>query len=120
MGRWSLWPWPFFDDRHKVLAGRLASWTSPVQDEVPESGMAASCRSIARSLGEAGLLETVVPRDEANIDVRSLCIAREAIAYHSALADSVIAMQGIGTGALWLHGTARQKARYLDRVRRGE
>jgi acyl-CoA dehydrogenase len=120
MGNWSLWPWPFFEERHKALAAIAASWISPVQGEVEEAGLAQACRKIARSLADAGLLDIVVPRDGATIDVRSLCIAREAIAYQSVLADSVIAMQGIGTGALWLHGTARQKARYLPAARTGK
>ena len=120
MERWKLWPWPFFEDRHRSLATSVAAWESPVQGEVEEAQLSSACRTIARSLAKAGFLDVVVPREGETIDVRALCIAREAIAYESVLADNVIAMQGIGTGALWLHGTARQKARYLDRVRSGE
>jgi acyl-CoA dehydrogenase len=39
------------------------------------------------------------------IDVRSLTIIRESLGYHHILADSVFAMQGIGTGAIWMHGS---------------
>lgn len=120
MNRWSLWPWPFFDERHHALAARIAAWECPVGHEVEEADMADACRAIAKSLGEGGFFDAVVPHEGEAIDVRSVCLAREAISYQSVLADNVIAMQGIGTGALWMHGTAEQKAEYLDPVRRGE
>ncbi|TKT74500.1 acyl-CoA dehydrogenase family protein [Aquamicrobium sp. LC103] len=124
MSEWHLWPWPFFEAAHIELAERAAAWKSPVDHEVSEAEFPTACREIARSLGDAGLLAPAVPSRDAegrwNIDVRSLCIVREAVAYESALADAVLAMQGIGTGAIWMHGSEEHKARYLDRVRRGE
>jgi acyl-CoA dehydrogenase len=120
MSSWSLWPWPFFEDRHRDLAARIGSWSCPVEGEVEEADLGEACRTIARSLGAGGFLDCVVPREGEQVDVRSVCVAREAISYTSVLADNVIAMQGIGTGALWLHGTPSQKAAYLDPVRRGE
>ena len=54
-------------------------------------------------------------------DVRSLAIARETLAYHSALADFAFAMQGLGSGAIWLFGTVEQKrAVAAARSRAGE
>lgn len=124
MSGWSLWQWPFFEQRHLELAERAAAWKSPVAHEVSEAEFPTACREIARSLGDAGLLDPVVPQKDAEgrwgIDVRSVCVVREAVAYESALADAVLAMQGIGTGAIWMHGTEEHKARYLDRARRGE
>jgi acyl-CoA dehydrogenase len=120
MNNWSLWPWPFFEDRHRALAERIGAWRCPVDGEVEEAGLGEACRAIARSLGEGGFLDMVVPQEGDTVDVRAVCVAREAISYQSVLADNVIAMQGIGTGALWLHGTPEQKAQYLDPVRRGE
>lgn len=120
MNKWSLWPWPFFEERHRSLAERVGAWRCPVDHEVDEAEMGLACRAIARSLGESGFFDMVVPREGETVDVRAVCVAREAISYQSVLADNVIAMQGIGTGALWLHGTPEQKAQYLDPVRRGE
>ncbi|MER2533784.1 MAG: acyl-CoA dehydrogenase family protein [Rhizobiaceae bacterium] len=120
MNRWSLWPWPFFEDRHRSLAERIGAWRCPVDHEVEEGELGTACRAIARSLGESGFFDMVVPGEGETVDVRAVCVAREAISYQSVLADNVVAMQGIGTGALWLHGTPEQKARYLDPVRRGE
>jgi acyl-CoA dehydrogenase len=120
MNRWSLWPWPFFEERHRQLAERIGGWQCPIGHEVEEADLGEACRAIAKSLGQGGFFDPVVPLDGEAVDVRSVCVAREAISYQSVLADNVIAMQGIGTGALWMHGTPEQKAAYLDPVRKGE
>jgi acyl-CoA dehydrogenase len=52
--------------------------------------------------------------------VRSLAIARETLAYHSALADFAFAMQGLGSGAISLFGTVEQKRQWLPNVASGE
>jgi acyl-CoA dehydrogenase len=117
---WSLWPWPFFEPHHRELAALAAAWRSPLgDDEVDDKAMPEACRAIAASLGEAGLLEIVVPQPGSRIDVRAVCIAREALAYRSVLADTVIAMQGIGTAAILHNGTNFQKAHYLSAAREG-
>ncbi len=41
----------------------------------------------------------------ADLDVRTLCLARERLAHRSALADFAFAMQGLGAGPLALFGT---------------
>lgn len=124
MKTWDLWPWPFFESRHQEVARRAAEWEPPIEGEVPEAEFPRACREIAASLAEAKLLDLVVPSlgtdGSYRIDLRSACIAREAVSYKSVLADAVLAMQGIGTGALWLHGTAEQKTRYLDPARQGK
>ena len=40
------------------------------------------------------------------LDVRTLCLARETLAYHDALADFAFAMQGLGSGPITLFGDA--------------
>jgi acyl-CoA dehydrogenase len=52
--------------------------------------------------------------------VRSLCIMRETLARHDGLADFAFAMQGLGTGAISLFGTAAQKRAWLPRTRAGK
>jgi acyl-CoA dehydrogenase len=54
------------------------------------------------------------------LDVRSLCVSRETLAYRSALADFAFAMQGLGAGPISLFGTDDQKAAYLPGVAAGE
>ena len=53
-------------------------------------------------------------------DVRTLCLARETLAYQDGLADFAFAMQGLGTGPITLFGSEELKARYLPPVARGE
>ena len=84
----------------------------------------AECRALVRALGEAGWLAhaiggTAYGGVTDRIDTRAICLIRETLARHSALADFVFAMQGLGSGAISLFGSDAQKARYLPRVARG-
>ena len=83
-----------------------------------------SCRRLVRAMGEAGWLRAAVPAAYGGLyptfDVRTLCLAREILAYHDGLADFAFAMQGLGTGSITLAGSDALKARYLPRVARGE
>ncbi|MGY8863907.1 MAG: acyl-CoA dehydrogenase family protein, partial [Pseudomonadales bacterium] len=51
--------------------------------------------------------------------MRSLCLIRETLARHDALADFAFAMQGLGTGAISLFGTKDQQ-QWLYKTRAGE
>jgi acyl-CoA dehydrogenase len=116
---WSLWPWPFFEERHHALAARVDEW-SRARPHQGATSMTDECRAMVRSMGEAGLLDHVVPRLDEPFDVRSVCLIREGLTFHHALADAVFAMQGIGTLAIRRFGSAELKARYLEPCRRGD
>jgi acyl-CoA dehydrogenase len=77
-----------------------------------------------RRLGEGGWLKAVVPQAYGGLspafDVRTLCLARETLAYHDGLADFAFAMQGLGTGPITLFGSEPMKEKYLPPVARGE
>jgi len=55
----------------------------------------------------------------ATLDVRSLCLIREHLAYRSALADFTFALQGLGSGPLSLFGSHELKREFLPRVADG-
>ena len=112
--------WPFFDDRHRTLAERLRMFgRGTVEPKAADhDDPDALTKMFARALAAAGFLDIAVP-DEKH-DVRSLCLAREHLAYHSGLADFAFAMQGLGTGPILLFGSDAQKSAYLPRVRTGE
>lgn len=116
---WSLWPWPFFDDRHQELASQVNAW-SLGQPSHPDQSMDQTCREMVRSMGRAGLLQHVVPEIGDAFDVRSVCLIREGLTYHHALADAVFAMQGIGTLALRRYGSPELQEEYLAPCRSGE
>jgi acyl-CoA dehydrogenase len=75
-------------------------------------------------LGKAGWLSAVVPARYGglgdSLDVRTLCLSREALAYWNGLADFSFAMQGLGSGPITIAGSDALKARYLPRVAKGE
>jgi len=84
---------PFFEQRHRAFA--------PPLPDVPELPLDDRCRALVRELAAGGWLEHAV----GELDVRTLCLARERLAYHDALADFAFAMQGLGTGPITLFGS---------------
>jgi len=117
--------WPFFDDRHRALARELDAWAAVHVRRAHGDDVDADCRALVRALGAAGWLRHAVAGREHGgagdaIDTRSICLVRETLARHSGLADFAFAMQGLGSGAISLHGSPAQKARWLPQVARGE
>lgn len=107
--------WPFFEDRHRDLAGALDDWAGRELGAVDHADTDAACRDLVARLGAGGWLKH--SGGEA-IDLRSLCLIRETLARHDGLADFAFAMQGLGMGAVSLFGTPEQR-RWLERTRAG-
>ncbi|MCC2653575.1 MAG: acyl-CoA dehydrogenase [Microvirga sp.] len=117
--------WPFFEARHRQFAEGLRDWAArEVHSLVDHSDVDASCRNLVHRLGEGGWLKAVVPQAYGGLsltfDVRTLCLARETLAYQDGLADFAFAMQGLGTGPITLFGSEALKEKYLPPVARGE
>ncbi|WP_305988487.1 acyl-CoA dehydrogenase family protein [Roseibium sp. MMSF_3544] len=111
--------WPFFDDRHRVLAGELENWSNTHLAHLDHGDTDGLCKQLVTDLGDAGFLKhTGSP--EGTLDVRSLCLIRETLARHDGLADFAFAMQGLGTGAISLFGTDAQKEEWLPLTRSGK
>lgn len=116
--------WPFLDDAHRALAHSIRAAAPILARAASDEDVDVATRSAVRALGAGGWLRHVVPaayggvRDR--LDVRSLCIIRESLAYASGLADFAFAMQGLGTGAITEYGSDAQRRHYLPRVMRGE
>jgi acyl-CoA dehydrogenase len=116
--------WPFFDDGHRSFAPELDAWAQrEVHALVDHADVDRSCRNLVRALGAAGWLKAVVPAAYGGLsdglDVRTLCLARETLAWHDSLADFAFAMQGLGSGSISLFGSDAVKAKYLPPVREG-
>jgi acyl-CoA dehydrogenase len=114
--------WPFFDDSHRGFAERLSQWADATLPGLPhgDDDVDAACRARVAALGKAGFLKAAVPSDEQpRLDVRTLCLAREILAFRDGLADFAFAMQGLGTGSIALYGSDELKRRYLPPVREG-
>jgi acyl-CoA dehydrogenase len=120
---------PFFDNAHRDHAARLSAWAAETlhalpHDTVTTAGLDAACRARVAALGEAGFLKACVPAAYGGLaeglDVRTLCLSREILAFHDGLADFGFAMQGLGTGSITLHGSEEAKRRYLPPVAAGQ
>ena len=113
--------WPFFDATQRAFARGLAAWAHDnVERQLVPGNVDESCRRLVRALGQEGWLRAVVPRTSGGLhdvlDVRTLCLAREILAWHDGLADFAFGMQGLGSGAISLFGSDELKARYLPPV----
>lgn len=117
--------WPFFTDAHRKFAADLHSWSAiEIASGNEQAEVDAACRKLAQLLGDAGWLRYAVPKAyggiSAHLDVRSLCLIREALSYHSGLADFVFALQGLGAGPITLFGSEAMKKKYLPDVAKGK
>ncbi|MDB5924263.1 MAG: acyl-CoA dehydrogenase [Betaproteobacteria bacterium] len=114
--------WPFFETHHRDLSGRLTAWAldNKALRESGENDVERTTRSLAASLGTAGWLRYLVPADLGGalpaIDVRSLCLIRETLAFHSGIADCAFAIQGLGSAPVTLFGTDNLRKKYLPGV----
>ena len=112
--------WPFFEARHRALAGKLDAWAAANLAEIDHDDTDAACRRLVERLGEAGWLALTAPDEDGSpLDVRSLALARETLARHDGLADFSFAMQGLGAGPISLFGSSEQRAAWLPRTRAG-
>jgi acyl-CoA dehydrogenase len=113
--------WPFFEKRHRAVAAEAEEWAAEHAESLAdENDPDGSCRSLAASMGWAGLLRHAVPEPGHKLDVRAICLIREILARHAGLADFAFVMQGLGTGAITLFGTDAQRRAILPGVRSGE
>ena len=117
--------WPFFADSHRALAVELDGFVAGGGlGDIDHADADAACKKLVAALGAAGILRHCVPAAfggaSEEIDSRSLCLIRETLAYADGLADFAFAMQGLGTGAISLSGSAELKQAILPKIARGE
>jgi acyl-CoA dehydrogenase len=91
---------PFFNPEHHNLVQSVTQFVA--QEIEPRAADEEDVEDLARDfvqlLAQAGILKYAVA--ESQLDVRSLCLIREALAYSSSLADLAFVMQGLGTYAI--------------------
>lgn len=119
--------WPFFEEEHRKLLDEVATLIRRNADVFGDRARQRPderCRRFVRIFGK-GLLRHAVPAPFAGhkkeeLDVRSICLIRESLAYHSGLADFAFAMQGLGSGPISLFGSDALKKKYVPKVAAGE
>jgi len=111
---------PVFDEAHRAIVERLQRFARDVVE--PRAGEAdtgepvAAGRAFVRDAAAHGILPLFVAGGGAGgrkPDLRTLCLARDAIAGASGFADSVFAVHGLGTFPIALAGDASLRSRYL-------
>lgn len=79
---------------------------------------------LARAVAKLGFYPHLVPHAfggaRTTVEVMSICVLREELAYQNAAADSLFAVQGLGSHPLVLAGSAAQREALLPKVARGE
>ena len=91
---------PFFTPEHRNLAQNVAQFVAAeIEPRVAaEEDVESATRNFVSLLAQAGILKYAVA--ETKLDIRSLCLIREALSYSSSLADLAFVMQGLGTYAI--------------------
>ncbi len=112
--------WPFFGAEHRELAAALDAWAAEHVRDGEYANLDAACRGLVADLGHDGWLRYAVPAAHGGafeqVDSRAVCLVRETLARHNALADFAFAMQGLGSAPIVLAGSPELQRRYLPRV----
>ncbi len=110
----------FFDASHRALTASLSAKIPSGLDDGPAS-------LVARRLGGMGLYAYLVPEVHGGakvgkpthstyVDVRSLVLIREALGQLAPMADSIFAVQGLGSYPIAVAGSDVQCAKYLPDI----
>jgi len=93
---------PFFTPEHRTVAADIQSFVAQeIEPRAAEERDAdAQLLDFVAALAQAGVLRYAVASPGTKLDVRALCLIREALSYSSALADLAFVMQGLGTYAI--------------------
>ena len=116
---------PFFDQDHLALGTQVHAWAEGnwVSLNEPASDLEAEARRLVKRLGKEGFLAYVIAKkfggQRKRVQARDLCIIREALARACALADTMFAMQALGSYPITLYGTEKQQKRYLPPIAAG-
>ncbi len=115
----------FFTPEHKELRQKVRRLADQeIEPWVTEEGdVEALAREAVAMLAREGLTSIMVPAPYGGrydpMQAMPICIVREELTRVSSLADSMFAMQGLGSYPITLAGTPEIKARFLPPVGRG-
>jgi acyl-CoA dehydrogenase len=116
---------PFLDQDHSSLRARVRQWAEMnlFSHGGEEQQVDEDARRLVRQLGNEGFLSYVLPKKfggvRGKIQARDLCVIREELARGWALADTMFAVQALGSYPIALFGTEEQKQHYLPPFARG-
>jgi acyl-CoA dehydrogenase len=112
---------PFLEPRHLALAEDARARYAAMEAKLEDEGQDQALFDRVRALGD---FRHLVPRtfggEPETVDVRAICVLREELAYRNAAADSLFAVQGLGSHPVLLGGNAEQQQALLPKVATGE
>ena len=116
---------PFFDQDHVVLQARVRAWVeSNLLAGHDSDDLESRARLLVQQFGAVEFLKHTVARQfggaREKVAARDVCILREELARGDALADTMVALQGLGSYPITLAGSESQKLAYLPKVASGE
>ena len=103
----------FFLPAHVAFADHIRGGAAAIATSEAAADEPARDRAAVAALASCGLLELVSP-PTGNIPSLLLCLARELCGYLSPRADSILAVQGLGTHAILITGSAAQRAQLRE------
>ena len=105
---------------------RVRGWVDAnlYHDEADETDEEGEARRLLRLLAKPGWLRYAVPKAHGGkteaVESRWLCVLREEIARGSGFADTMLALQGLGSYPIAIAGKAAHRRRWLPKVASGD
>jgi acyl-CoA dehydrogenase len=117
---------PFLDQEQLNLRGQVRAWVEKHlgSGQRKETDVEREAQRLLALLGKEGFIAYVAPkrfggaRDK--VQVRDLCLIREELARSSALADTMFAIQALGSYPITISASNQQKSSYLPPIARGK
>jgi acyl-CoA dehydrogenase len=110
----------FLSEQHRALQAQAREVFRSIEPDATH----VDDQTLARKVAALGFYPYLVPAAYGGalekVDVTSICVLREELAYRNAAADSVFAVQGLGSHPLVLAGSETQKSELLPKLSRGE
>jgi acyl-CoA dehydrogenase len=116
---------PFCEQDQLNLRERVRAWVKKnlISAHGPLGDVEAEAQRIAHRLAQEKFFTYAVPDKfggkREQVQARDLCILREELARGDALADTMFAMQALGSYPITLAGTEKQRQKYLPNVASG-
>lgn len=109
---------PFLEPRHFELAAALdrfaAESIAPLPHAATDDAARAQAPELLALLGAAGYVRLALPEGEGELpDLRACCLVRETLAAASPLADSIFALQCLGSQPILLGGSPELRRKFL-------